>query len=261
MASLDSFETIAVSVDNFVATIEIQKPPNNFFTVQMIAEIADALEALDQRDDCRSHVLCSQGKHFCAGNDFTEARYDVTGNKGNTLPLYQEAIRLFKTRKPIVAAVQGAAIGGGLGLSLAADFRVAAPEARFSANFTLLGYHHGFGLTVTLPRVIGVQQANLLLYTGRRIKGDEALAIGLCEYLVPFDEVRERAWSLAREIATAAPLSVEAVRETMRQGLAEAFEQATAREAQVQFELRDADDFREGIAASKERRTPKFKRK
>ena len=260
MASLDAFETIAVSIDDFVATIEIQRPPNNFFTVQMIGEIADALEALDERDDCRGSVLCSQGKHFCAGNDFGEARYDVTGQKGNTLPLYQEAIRLFKTRKPIVAAVQGAAIGGGLGLSLAADFRVAAPEARFSANFTLLGYHHGFGLSVTLPRVIGAQQANLLLYTGRRIKGEEAHAIGLCEYLVPLGEVRDRAWSLAREIASAAPLSVEAVRETMRQGLAEAFEQATAREAQVQFELRDTADFREGIAASKERRTADFNR-
>ena len=261
MASFDSFETIAVSVDDYVATIEIQRPPNNFFTVQMIGEIADALATLDERDDCRAHVLCSQGKHFCAGNDFAQARYDVTGSKGNTLPLYQEAIRLFKTRKPIVAAVQGAAIGGGLGLSLAADFRVAAPEARFSANFTLLGYHHGFGISVTLPRVVGVQQANLLLYTGRRIKGDEALAIGLCDYLVPLDEVRDRAWSLAREIATAAPLSVEHVRATMRRGLAEEFEQATAREAQVQFDLRDTKDFREGIAASKERRTPNFQRK
>lgn len=261
MASLDSFETIAVNVDDFVATIEIQRPPNNFFTVQMIGEIADALETLDERDDCRAHVLCSQGKHFCAGNDFAQARYDVTGSKGNTLPLYQEAIRLFKTRKPIVAAVQGAAIGGGLGLSLAADFRVATPQARFSANFTLLGYHHGFGITVTLPRVVGVQQANLLLYTGRRIKGDEALAIGLCDYLVPLDEVRNRARLLAREIATAAPLSVEQVRETMRRGLAEEFEQATAREAEVQFALRDTEDFREGIAATKERRTPNFQRK
>ena len=266
MASLDTFETIAVTVVDFVATIEIQRPPNNFFTVQMIGEIADALESLDASDDCRSAVLCSQGKHFCAGNDFAEARYDVTGQKdaggekGNTLPLYQQAIRLFKTRKPIVAAVQGAAVGGGLGLSLAADFRVAAPEARFSANFTLLGYHHGFGLTVTLPRVVGAQQANLLMYTGRRIKGDEAFSIGLCDYLVPLEEVRDRAWTLAREIASAAPLSVEAVRETMRQGLTEAFEQATAREAKIQFELRDADDFREGIAATKERRTPNFKR-
>ena len=266
MPSLDAFETIAVIVDDFVATIEIQRPPNNFFTVQMIGEIADALEVLDRTDECRASVLCSQGKHFCAGNDFAEARYDVTGQKqgdgerGNTLPLYQQAIRLFKTRKPVVAAVQGAAIGGGLGLSLAADFRVAAPEARFSANFTLLGYHHGFGLTVTLPRVVGVQQANLLLYTGRRIKGDEAHAIGLCDYLVPRDEVRQRAWTLAREIAAAAPLSVEAVRQTMHQGLADAFAKATTREAQVQFELRDTQDFQEGIAASKERRTTNFKR-
>ena len=267
MASADAFDTIALEIEDLVATIEIQRPPNNFFTVQMIGEIADALEHLDTVDDCRSVVLCSQGKHFCAGNDFAEARYDVTGQKndtgqkGNTLPLYQQALRLFKTKKPIVAAVQGAAIGGGLGLSLAADFRVAAPEARFSANFTLLGYHHGFGLTVTLPRVVGTQQANLLLYTGRRIKGDEALSIGLCDYLVALQDVRPRAVSLAREIATAAPLSVEAVRQTMRQGVADDFERATAREAQIQFTLRETEDFREGITASKERRIPQFKRR
>src|SRR5215471_4613357 len=107
--------------------------------------------------------------------------------------LYREAVRLFRCVKPVVAAVQGAAVGGGLGLSLVGDFRVASPESRFSANFSRLGFHAGFGLTVTLPRVIGVQQAALLFYTGRRLTGEEAKAIGLADVLVSQQELRAAA--------------------------------------------------------------------
>ena len=98
-------------------------------------------------------------------------------------------MRLFRTRKPIVAAIQGAAIGGGLGVAMAADFRIAAPEARFSANFARLGFHHGFGLSVTLPAAVGGQHAAELLYTGRRITGDDAVAIGLVDRVVPLDRL------------------------------------------------------------------------
>ena len=111
--------------------------------------------------------------------------------------LYQQAVRLFRTKKPVVAAVQGAAVGGGLGLSLVADFRVASPDSRFTANFNRLGFHPGFGLSITLPRVVGPQKAALLFYTGRRIDGNEAHAIGLVDVLVPQDELRAAALSLA----------------------------------------------------------------
>ena len=90
-------------------------------------------------------------------------------------------MRLFANPTPVVAAIQGAAVGGGLGLALMADFRVASPEARFSANFARLGFHHGFGLTVTLPRLVGQQRAAEMLYTGQRVKSDEALRIGLAQ--------------------------------------------------------------------------------
>jgi enoyl-CoA hydratase/carnithine racemase len=98
---------------------------------------------------------------------------------------------------PVVAAVQGAAIGGGLGLAMAADLRVASPESRFAANFSLLGFHHGFGLTVTLPLAVGHQAALDLLYTGRRIDGTTAHRLGLCDTLVPPDQLRARATELA----------------------------------------------------------------
>ena len=104
--------------------------------------------------------------------------------------------------------MHGAAVGGGLGLALVADFRVTCQEARFSANFNRLGFHPGFGLTATLPRLVGAQQAALLFYTGRRIPGDEAVRIGLADVLVPQAEVRSAAQALALEIAQSAPLAV-----------------------------------------------------
>src|SRR5262249_414468 len=141
--------------------------------------------------------------------------------------LYDEAVRLFATRTPVVAAVQGGAIGGGLGLALWPDFRVAAPEARFSANFARLGFPHGFRVAVTLPRAVGQQRALELLYTGARLDGDRALAIGLCDRLAPLARVRDEARAFAREIAESGPLAVAAIRETQRGGLAAEIRAAT----------------------------------
>ena len=111
--------------------------------------------------------------------------------------LYLEGNRLFRTKKPIIAAVHGAAVGGGLGLAMVADFRVACPETRFCANFTRLGFHPGFGLTVTLPLVVGATKAALMFYTSRRVRGDEAYEMGLADVLVPQDQVRAAALTLA----------------------------------------------------------------
>ena len=133
--------------DDHVATIELRRPPNNFFSLEMVDGIAQALDGLDDDSRCRVAVLCAQGKHFCAGADFSPG-----GIRYTTEDLYAPAVRILRTQTPVVAAVQGAAVGGGLGLVLTADFRIAAPESRFSANFARLGFHQGFGLSVTLPR-------------------------------------------------------------------------------------------------------------
>jgi enoyl-CoA hydratase/carnithine racemase len=154
--------------------------------------------------------------------------------------------------------VQGGAIGGGLGLACSADFRVGAPEARFTSNFAQLGFHHGFGLTLTLPLVAGRQKSLELLYTGKRIGGEEAFEIGLLDRLVPLDELRQAARELAREIASSAPLAVQSIRKTMRGDLAEAFRAATVHEGSEQIWLRQTADFQEGIKASAERRAPVF---
>ncbi|CAH1387512.1 enoyl-CoA hydratase/isomerase family protein [Candidatus Nitrotoga sp. M5] len=249
---------LLIEKENCVATVTIRRPPHNFFDSSLISRIAKIFETLDQMADCRAIVLAAEGKSFCAGSDFSK-RQDLTNapdSQGEHI--YKAAVRLFRIRKPIIAAVHGAAVGGGLGLALIADFRVCCPEARFSANFNRIGIHPGFGLTATLPRVIGAQRASLLFYTGRRITGNEAANIGLVDVLVPQAEVLEAARALAQEIAQSAPLAVQSTHETMRRGLADAVSIAIERECMEQDWQRSTADFREGTKAMFERRKPKF---
>lgn len=258
MPPTDEFGDVTIEIgEDFVAVAEIHRPPNNFFDRDLVGSLADAFESLDHNPHCRAIVLCSEGKHFCAGANF--GRASPTGDADRGPHLYVEAVRLFRTTTPVVASIQGAAVGGGLGLALMPDFRVAAPEARFSANFARLGLHHGFGLTVTLPELIGPQRALDMLYTGRRVKGEEALQIGLCDRLVPLDDVRVAARALAAEIAGSAPLAVESIRATMRGDLAERIRAATDHELVEQDRLRKTDDFTEGVGAMSERRPPEFR--
>jgi len=259
------FKDIGVEKTGHVALVEIRRPPNNFFDIALIKEIASAFEALDADADCRALVLAAQGKAFCAGANFgdggtldRDGSALLSGPTPGAAHLYIEGNRLFRTKKPIVAAVHGAAVGGGLGLSMVADFRVTCPEARFCANFTRLGFHPGFGLTVTLPAVIGPTKAALMFYTSRRVRGDEAHAMGLADVLVPQDEVRAAALALAAEIAENSPLGLIATRATMRGNLADRVREATDRELAEQTRLRKTDDFKEGVKATAERRLPIF---
>ncbi len=256
-----SNEDVGVSMDGHVATVEIRRPPNNFLDLELIAALASALEALDGDANCRSVVLAAAGKHFCAGANLMKRMDDAAEGRPVVVQrrhLYHEAQRLVKTRKPIVAAVHGSAIGAGLGLALVADFRVSCQEARLAANFAALGYHPGFGMTATLPRVVGHQRAQWLFYTGRRVPGEEAYAMGLVDRLVAQDMVREAAQEFAAELAQIAPLALQATRATLRDDLIPAFRAATEREAFQQQWLRETDDFKEGVKASAERRAAKF---
>ena len=260
-----AYTDIGVDIAGYVATVEIRRPPNNFFDLSLINQIADAFEELDATDKCRAVVLAAQGKSFCAGANFGDgSTLDKSGQRPGEASspvshLYMQAVRLFRSRKPIIGAIHGAAVGGGLGVAMVPDFRVACPETRFAANFTRLGFHPGFGLTETLPAVIGKQAAAMMFYTSRRVGGEEALAMGLADMLVPQDQVRAAAQKLAADIAENAPLAIRATRLTMRHGLADRVRAATEHELEEQTSLRATEDFKEGVAATAERRVPNFK--
>ena len=257
---------LGVEIRDFVATVEIHRPPHNFFDFALIRQIADTYAAMDEDPAVRAILLCSDGKSFCAGANFgdgsqvqADGSVDGSLNRVGVDHLYVEAVRVFAAKTPVVAAIQGAAIGGGLGLALSADFRIGCAESRFAANFTRLGFHPGFGLTHTLPRAIGHQKAAELFLTSRRVRGDEAASIGLLDRFVPLADLRTAAWDFAREIAVNSPLGLTSTRETLRQGLADAVKAATDRELEEQTWLRQTEDFKEGVAATHDRRLPEFK--
>ena len=264
---MSTYADIGVEKTGHVGLIEIRKPPLNFFDVSLINQIADALEEFDRDVEIRCSVLAAQGKAFCAGANFGDpARQEqekrAESNPGENLPinhLYVQAVRIFRNQKPFVAAIHGAAIGGGLGLAVSADFRVTCPEARFAANFTKLGFHPGFGLTTTLPELIGKNNAELMFYTSRRVTGEEAYRWGLANELVPQDQVRAAAMKLAGEIAECSPLGLVSTRATMRKGLADRVLAATNHELVEQNRLRLTEDFKEGVKATSERRVANFK--
>ena len=249
---------VSVATEGHVAILTFDRRPNNHVSVESMRDLADALVDIDATTDLRVSVLTTAGKVFCAGADLVSpGGVGAEGMQGIN-PLYVEAVRLFSAKKPIVAAVQGAAVGAGLGLALVADFRVAAPEARFTANFVKLGFHPGFGITYTLPRLIGEQKAALLCLTGRRVTGEQALEMGLADVLAPLDELQATAMRLAQEIAENAPLAVQSTRATFRQGIADAVKAQTDHELIEQSWLRKTKDFAEGVKSVSERRAGNF---
>jgi enoyl-CoA hydratase/carnithine racemase len=265
---MSKYKDIGVETKGHVGIIDIQRPPLNFFDISLINQIADALEDFDRDIEIRASVLAAQGKAFCAGANFSDParqeaeageKSDPASSLGQINHLYVQAVRIFRNKKPIVAAVHGAAIGGGLGLAVSADFRVTCPEARFAANFTKLGFHPGFGLTATLPELVGKNNAELIFYTSRRVGGEEATRMGLANLCVRQDQVRAEALKLASEIAECSPLGLLSTRATMRAGLADRVMAATNHELTEQTRLRATEDFKEGVKATGERRVANFK--
>ena len=246
--------TIGVEVRGHVALIEMRDPPHNFLNVPQVAAIADALEGFEQDADVRAAVLAAEGRSFCAGANFGSS--DRTG--GSSDDLYTHAARLCEVSTPFIAAVQGPAIGGGLGLAMTATMRVACPEARFSANFVKLGIHQGFGLSVTLPETIGPSRAAHVLLSGRRFNGEEAAQLGIADVCVPAEQLRERAMELASDIASGAPLAIRAINRTLRAGLGDRVRAATKHEAEEQARLFGTEDAREGVRSVTERRDGNF---
>lgn len=253
-----SFE-VDVFKQGHVGGIHFSAPPHNFASSGLLCAVADAIDTMDGDGEIRCILLTAAGKAFCGGADLAGADA-VQGAKGmdEIALFYENAARIMRRKKPMVTAVQGAAIGAGLGLALAADFRVASPASRFSANFVKLGFHPGFAITYTLPRVIGEQKAAWMMLSGNRIKAEEAHAWGLVDRLVPADHLQEAALAMACEIACNAPLALLSVRATIAGDVGRAVVEAMKHEHVQQTALKETADYAEGVAAVFERRDAVF---
>lgn len=246
--------------DGDVAVVTLRRPPHNLLTEPVLRTVADAVAGLV--GVARSAVVCSEGRSFCAGADFRSGDApDPTAQGGfeaTTAAFYKQAVRIFDAPVPLVAAVQGAAIGAGFGLALACDLCVVGELGWFQANFVRLGIHPGFALSTTLPHVVGPGRASELLLTGRRVVAAEAARIGIAQRVVPAGDELPVALELAKQIAAGAPLAVSSTRATLRGGVADAARQAMRHELAEQVALAGTADAVEGVRAMLEGREPRF---
>ncbi len=255
---------VLYELSDHVATLTLNRPDNrNSMTPDLLAGLAEAVEGVRADADVRCVVVTGRGKSFCAGADFKQSRDDDDADAyraphDRAYALYAPFLSLLDIEVPVIAAMQGHAIGGGLGLAVVCDLRVANREARYGANFVRLGLHPGMSTTYLLPRLMGVPRAVEFLLTGRIVSGSEAAEAGLVHYAVAPQEVLPRARALAEEIASAAPLAVRWTKRSIYQGLDWNPPRAARHEALVQSRSMETQDFREGVAALLGRRSPKF---
>jgi enoyl-CoA hydratase/carnithine racemase len=259
-AEAASSGTVETTIDGDVAVVTMRRPPHNLLTVPMLRSLADHLEALHGR--CRAAVVAAEGRSFCAGADFrSESAPDPAAGRTferTTAAFYAQALRVFDTPVPVVAAVGGGAIGAGFGLALACDMRVVSESGWFQVNFVRLGIHPGFAISTTLPRLVGPGRAADLLLTARRVGAQEALAIGLCERVAEPGEEVAVALQVASDIAGGSPGAVASTRATLRAGLSEAARAAMEHELDEQSALAGTADAVEGVQAMLEGRAPQF---
>ncbi|MBU2551021.1 MAG: enoyl-CoA hydratase/isomerase family protein [Proteobacteria bacterium] len=245
-----------------VAEITLNRPDNrNSMDGEMLPAFKEALDRVRSDSDLRCLIIAGTGSTFCAGADFKSTFFQEKSDLPHEklLDVYRPFLRILEIGCPVIAAMNGHAVGGGFGLALICDIRVANQEARYGANFARLGLHSGMAISHMLPRLVGLPLANELLFTGRLIDGRRAAEIGLANYALPGDEVLAKARELAREIAAAAPMAVRMMKRSVYRGLDWNPFEAAEWEAHCQSRTMETEDAREGVTALLEKRTPQFK--
>ncbi len=263
-----SGDAVKLTIEHAVATLQIDRADNrNAMTLDVLTEFRTRVAEVGDNRDIRALVVTGAGKFFCSGADFRASAELMTqsgiegqaGYRESARQIYASFTCLRDLEIPIVAAMNGHAVGGGLGLALMCDVRIAAHEAKIGANFVRLGLHPGMGITYLLPRLVGVERAADLLLTGRTFSGKEAREYGLVAYALPGDEVLEKARAVAREMAEAAPYAVRLTKRSLHDCADAGLDATIEREAYAQALCMQMEDAREGIAALLQKRTPKFK--
>jgi len=262
-----SYQHIRFSVADRIATLELNRPESrNGFTVTMADELADALSQADSNEDVRVVVLTGAGKDFCVGADLSGLSFEVANSappeQGWVEPATRVTRQLFALRKPVIAAVRGAAVGVGSTMLLPADFRLASKDSRFGFVFSRRGIYPEAGSSWFLPRLVGMGRALDWMVSGRLIPAEEALSAGLVRSLHEPDAVLDAAYTLARELVeTTAPVSVAVIRQSLyRMSALPSPEQAFALDSQLIATLGQSPDAVEGVMAFLQKRPPSFAR-
>lgn len=253
---------VLVEKSGFITTIQLNRPENrNSMNADLMAAFFEAVDGVRRDSEVRCLIVTGSGNTFCAGADFRggddSELFQVASDA--FMNIYRPFLELQQLSIPIIGALNGHAIGGGFGLALMCDLRVANRTAKYGASFARLGLHSGMAISYLLPRLVGLPRANELLFTGRLINGEQSLEMGLVNDAVDAAEVVPQAMALAEEIAASAPVAVRMMKRSIYRGLDWDPTAAAEWEAHCQSRTFEMADAKEGIAALLEKREPVFK--
>ena len=265
------YQTILLEKKDNIAFLTLNRPEKlNALSPQMMVELVHAFRKVSQDDEIRVLVITGAGRGFCSGLDLaaqgrTEgpssgAGTEIEGISPGDFPR-EAPLALVGMKKPVIAAINGIAVGGGLTLTLSCDIRIASEMARFSIPLTRLGFTLELGSSYFLSRVVGIGKACELVFTGKMIDAKEAKEIGLVNHVVPADQLTEITYEMASNIAKAAPLAQEVSKMGLYQGLNADLPTQLRWEVLANSYLRGTEDSKEAIKAFMEKRDPIFKRR
>ena len=254
---------VIYEVQDRIGVITLNRPDNrNSMTPDLLEAFVEATGRAAADPDLRCVVITGRGNCFSAGADFKSQIQvpgeDLAGHE-KSYQMYVPFLSVLDIEVPVIGALQGHAVGGGFGLALVCDVRVANQGSKYGANFTRIGLSPGMAISYILPRLVGASRAAELLYTGRLMLGDEAAAMGLMSQAVEGDRVFEVAMDMARKIAGNAPMAVKLTKQVFLEGMGWDVREGAMREAIAQAVTVESEDCKEGMAALLGRREPDFK--
>ncbi|HMO54559.1 MAG TPA: enoyl-CoA hydratase-related protein [Tepidiformaceae bacterium] len=260
------FKDILYEVNDHVALITLNKPEKlNAMTWGSWAELETAMKGAEDDDGVRCIVITGAGRGFCAGTDLTSGETETewhprpfSGRDEQMRSRFLVTEQVYHCRKPTIAAVNGASTGAGFSLALATDIRIASEAARFSAIFVKRAIVADTGSTWFLPRIVGMEQALKLLYTGRLVPAHEALAMGLVSEVVPADQLMARAMELASEIAHGPSVAIELMKRLAHEAWDTDLKTQVEHEQMLQGITSRTEDAKEGRLSFLEKREPRF---
>jgi len=260
-----AYESIIYKKEAGMAYITFNNPKQmNSITDQMLTELSEALDEAAKAPEVKVIVLTGSGRAFCSGASLDLRLFKATSSaevRALMTPFNKIILQLRNAPKPIIASVNGAAVGAGANLALACDIIIASDQARFGQVFVNIGVHPDTGGTYFLPRAVGVPRACELLMTGRIIGAEEAERIGMINKVVPGDKLEAFTKEFAANLANGPPVALSMIKESIYQTMEMDLPMALERESHCQAILINSEDNREGIKAFLEKRKPVFKGK
>ena len=263
-----AYQEIIYDVADRIATITLNRPERmNSFSDTLLFEWADAIQVSAKNEEVRAVIVTGAGRAFCAGADLkaraeqnaTEDPTPVERRNGLRNTVHQVARALQGMDKPYIAAVNGAAVGAGMDMCSQADIRIASDKARFGMTYVNVGLIPGNGGAWLLPRILGVQKALDLLWSGEIFDAQTALDLGYVKSVVPHDDLMSEAMAYAKKVAAGPPIAIQLMKQLVYRGLSLSFPEALLAAQSAMTLAQSTEDSKEGPRAFVEKRAPDFK--